>query len=246
MGGVDYEAVRMAWLSDGMSEPDVWCRHLAAKVRGIIELQRNSDRIALIEQSEAIFGICAVINRLAHIALRTEKRINSSTLTAWLSETSGWPQYVAEAFWSCIRNPTMHSGRSWSFADHRRRYREVDLFAGIHPDWSMTGYIPPALPESLRAADPYLGFDRDWHSRSGAGGGDLKASAPTSVTVTFYVPGVLLTLAGLRNSVLEGLRTATERDLRKLQPVAAQTGFLKANAEAPDSLPELDLTDHRG
>jgi len=228
--GVDYEHARVLWLRHGMAEVDLWCRHIAAKVREIIAIQQTGEQHPVIQQSEAIFDICAVLNRLVHIACRQAEPINGTDLTRWLSREAGWPLYVAKAFWYCVRNPTMHLGRAWMFADHDRKHEGMRLFADVASHWAVRGM------EGFPDTGP------GWWAIRGSGLGD-GAEALDAVRVTFYMPGVLLTLGTLRNSVIEGLRAATDDDLKDLVAVNATTGFFTSDIDPSPTIAELDLSD---
>lgn len=242
---MDHEEARTAWTRHGIAEIDMWCRHIAQKVRHIIEIQSEEQRIPMIEQAETVFDICAVVDRLAHIDLRTAKPIKGDHLTRWLATSSGWPDYVAKAFWYCVRNPTMHLGRSWIFADHERGFDGIKLFADISNVWASRGPNHTIAPSPLTSRDHYDGYGLGWSSSRGRpmDGADVPAWSANAVSVNFYMPGVLEVLGTLRNSVLEGLRAATHGDLERLAAVNATTGFLYSEIDPPADLAELDISD---
>lgn len=242
---MDHERARAAWERHGIAEIDMWCRHVAQKVRHIIEVQSGAQRIPMIEQAETVFDICAIVNRLAQIDLRTASHIGGADLTCWLATTSGWPDYVAKAFWYCVRNPTMHLGRSWMFADHDRGFKGIKLFADISTLWASRGPDHTIPPSPFISRDQYDGCGLGWSSERGRpmDGADVPAWSANAVSVNFYMPGVLEVLGILRNSVLEGLRTATNVDLERLAAVNATTGFLYSEVDPPAELVELDISD---
>lgn len=243
---MEHEEAREAWVRNGIGEIDMWCRHIARKVRGVIEIERGGERIAIIEQAETVFDICAVINRLAHIAHRRATPIGGPDLTAWLATNAGWPIYVAKAFWYCVRNPTMHLGRSWSFADHDRKHQGIYLFGDISSgSWSFRGpdRTVPRTPRPDR--DEYDGFGQGWRSNRGGQMPESGVAAwgPDAVSVHFFMPGVLAILGLLRNSVLEGLRVATQDELERLSAVNASIPFMYSESQPPEQLAELDISD---
>jgi hypothetical protein len=242
---LEHEEAREAWVRNGIGEIDTWCRHISLKVRSVIEIERGGEGIPMIERAETIFDICAVINRLAHIAHRRATPIGGSDLTTWLATNAGWPVYVAKAFWYCVRNPTMHLGRSWLFADHDRKHEGVHLFGDITGSWSFRGpdHTIPPTPAPWR--DEYDSHGQGWSSSRGGHmpESDVAMWGPDAVSVSFFMPGVLAVLGLLRNSVLDGLRTATHEDLERLVAVNASTGFLYSETQPPENIVELDISD---
>lgn len=199
------EEARAAWLRHGLGELKFWLQHIDEKTAHLVAEQR-AGRIRYIEQAELIFDYCALINRLAQIDLHTEGHIKLESLVAWLSSSTGWPLHVADSFWYCVRNPTLHVGRAWSMADYGRKYDGATVFAGLHPDMSTD-----------HGTDGWL----EWPKFS-----------DDEVRIEFYLPGVRTIVDKLIESVAERLRTATEADLRKSSRLNERIPFFYVSDEA--------------
>ena len=239
---MDYDEARAAWVKDGMVEIDSWCLHIARRVRESIVVQSKGESLLPFDESEIVFDICAITNRLAQIAMRTPNHISTGRIAKWISETTGWPLHICEAFWSCIRHPTMHLGRSWGFADYGIKHDEIAMFADIAGSWRMSG---PNTDEPWPAELlPLEGIGRGWWAIRGwdeHAVGD--ATSKNSLHVTFFMPGILLALSDLRDSVLRGLRVATPEELERLRELNARTGFWSSVNQPEVRLQELDLSD---
>src|SRR5438093_5133177 len=127
------EEARKAWIQHGLGELNFWLEHIDEKTKRL-QAEEQQGRSQYLEHAELVFIYSAFLNRLAQISEKTPDNLNiKTTLVPWLAERTGWPQEVAQAFWRCIRNPTIHVGRAWVLADYGLKIGEARLKAGFRP-----------------------------------------------------------------------------------------------------------------
>lgn len=141
------EKAREAWLRNGLGELQFWLDHIDEKTERLKDEERHG-RFRYLEHAELVFIYSAFLNRLAQISKRTPDNLDIDTrLVPWLSKQTGWPEEVAKAFWYCVRNPTVHTGRAWIMADYGLKLDGVPLKAGFRPSMldgrSSTDMPPP-------------------------------------------------------------------------------------------------------
>lgn len=242
------DIARLRWLDEGIHEIDLWCEHIGRRVREQIPFQEIGSS-GFIAESEVFFSICVVMNRLAQIWMRRSGHIPEQTFISWLTRQSGWPSFVSEAFWACIRNPTMHLGRPMLLANHGRT---VDhgrpLFADYNGHWEYDPFLLhgayPSRPDLPADEQRFRKQGLGWQSELGKYFDAPNFEFPNdSVVVRFFMPGILLTLDRIRSKGIERLRRATYQEFWKLAEVMAVTGvFLAPGYSAPDHLEVLDLS----
>lgn len=238
---MNVEEARSAWLRCGIGEVDAWCRHIAMKTRFVIGEQMGL-RAVVFEEVEVLADSCIVIERLAHIKERTGGHIGQMTIAKHIADVADWPEHVALAFWSRIRNPTMHIGRVNSFSEMPRKHEGISLFADVHPNWAWRG---PCHPYSS-VGDPGDKFEcqgRGWWSLRGSGLGATPSWRVDSVTVTFWVSAIFDLLTRLRADAIRELQEADHDQLRQLDSLNAEMPFMFCGDDPPETLPELDLSD---
>ncbi|GAP60813.1 hypothetical protein AHiyo1_44060 [Arthrobacter sp. Hiyo1] len=241
------DIARARWLDEEIHEIDIWCEHIGRRVREQIRKQETRTS-HFVDESEILYGICVVINRLAQIDFLRHGHINDKEFGPWFAEATGWPDFVAQAFWFCVRHPTMHLGRSMLFADHGRKFGDgYRLFGDINGGWDYDELAvsgPAAentyLPEAVRR---FHSWGQGWSSELGD-----KVSFPNdvvdaqSIVVHFHIPGLLRILDKLRSGTLKLLQSANYEQFMKLSELNKRTGLLTAPGYvASHHLPALDL-----
>ena len=238
---------RARWLDEGIHEIDLWCVHIGRRVREQIVLQATGQS-GFIDESEILFSIFVVVNRLAQIWMRKSDHIDERLLISWLSKQANWPLSIAEAFWGCIRNPTMHLGRPMLLADHKRRLPDGRaLFADYNGHWD----FEPSRFAIEKKASLHETAEIQRYRRSGVGweselGRNIHAPnftfPPDAVVVRFFMPGLLLTIDRIRAKGIRRLKSSTYNELLELSAVMAVTGvFLTPGYSPPDRLDALNL-----
>jgi len=230
---------RDGWIQHGLGEVHIWLDHAEEKA-DFIDQERALGRFHYIETAELVFVISATINRLAQIALRTEKNIGlKEKLTPWIASQTGWPLPVANAFWFCVRNPVMHMGTTSSFAAYGektdaglpilvrvdtsgRRERNSDPGVPFPPG---TGPVHSSGPGWLAIHHPNLG-DPPYDEWSGE-----------HVSVEFYVYEVIDVVRLMIRSVAVGLRDASPAELGRLTKLQRRLPYMLS----PTLDPRLDI-----
>ena len=197
---------RDAWLKHAHAEGTLWLAHIDSKCDVIVKAQQEQ-RWLIFEQAELLFNVFSFLNWLAHIDLREPRRVSEKHMVEWIQTVTTWPAEVAEAFWFCLRNPLMHTGRASIFTDHdRKSTSRLKLFADLHPDlqFDPLRFQPPEFKptESEDGAMAIGGFDD-----------------PTQLQVNFYFPGVRRKLESALTAVMDRIRTADDASTRKLSKV---------------------------
>lgn len=131
---------RNAWIQHGLGELLVWLDRTRAKVE-FIEAETRARRYPYIDESEVVFALAAVINRLAQIDMRQFGNIRTDKIAKWITRCTGWPEAVATSFWRCIRNPVIHMGRYHGLSDYGSRAgSDVPILASLE-------FIRPYTPD---------------------------------------------------------------------------------------------------
>lgn len=207
------ESRRRRWIENGVGELDLWLFHVRNRIREA-RLMLNQGVRNPVAEAEIVFGTCVIINRLAQIDLRRADHLKEdSELIAWLQSASGWPKHVAKAFWKAIRNPTMHLGYAWGLADHKILVGQGE--APLRASMTLTEEKPRAKISGV-----------GWYQVDSAGlGGDGPLSEPTR-DIFFDIDGVLETVARIRATVEDRLRTATAEELDDLRLLNRKVPFV--------------------
>ena len=144
------------------------------------------------------------LNWLAHIDLRNSKYVDESKMIEWLQRVTLWPREVAEAFWWCLRNPTMHLGRTFFFSDYdRKSTSKLKLFADLHPNLQ---FDPLAFqPDEFKPTPP-----EDGHFAV------IDPLDERKLDVHFFFPGVRRKLDDALGSTLRGIEEADKNSLTSL------------------------------
>lgn len=210
------EEKREAWLRHGLGEIPSWLVHIDEKTEYIIAEQR-AGRIRFIDQAELIFDYCAVINRLAQVGKNTAENLAIDTrLVPWLANMTDWPEDVAKAFWYCIRNPTLHTGRTSVFADYGITYEDTGLVlkAGIHADLS---YSPSATSEDM-PSDGHWGRGLGWMQTD-------NRPMEDEILIMFDLPGLRKIVEQILERIREQVRGMSGDELKKLSAVNDRLPF---------------------
>lgn len=151
MAKLDYEATRAAWLQNASAEARLWLEHIDEKAAQITTRQ-SQGQLSIFEEGELLFNISALLNWLAHIDLREAKTVSEighpkgKDMISWLGNVTSWPPEVCEAFWFCVRNPVMHTGRSFVFCGLRPEDQKPPEAARRSP--SEYEFRPDGIPTS--------------------------------------------------------------------------------------------------
>lgn len=132
-------------------------------------------------------------------------------MITWLGTATQWPLEPCEAFWFCLRNPVMHTGRTSIFADHdRKSVKRRKIFADMHPnlDFDPLRFQPDAFKPTPEQ-DGYLEIPSFEHAGA--------------IEISFYFPGVRRKLDRAQTIVLEGIEEASHNSLMGLRKVNART-----------------------
>jgi hypothetical protein len=206
MKKINYEGVREGWLKHGGAEAELWLHHIDAKKDAVLDLQKKS-RAPIFEQAELLFNIFSFTNWLAHIDLRNAKHIKEQDMVDWLQKVTTWPLEVVEAFWYCLRNPLMHTGRTFFFSDYdRKSASRLKLYADMHPNLD---FDPKRFqPEAFKPGEAEDG----WFAVR-------NPDDESKLEVTFYLPGVRRKLGVILKAAMEGIRVANNDSLAALSKV---------------------------
>lgn len=206
MKKLNYEEIRTEWLKNSAAEAKLWLHHVDEKKGIILDLQQKK-RVPLFEQAELLFHIFSYLNWLAHIDLRNAKHISEAKMVFWLQKTTSWPEEVAEAFWYCLRNPLMHTGRTFIFSDYDRKSTfRLKLFADLHPDLN---FDPKSFqPQEYKPSEQEDG----WIAV-------CDAEDERKLDVTFYFAGVNRKMEVALAEVINNIKVADNDSLASLAKV---------------------------
>ncbi len=205
-----HEKFRKEFLKSMKAEAKLRLNHIHEKKETNINLQKQS-RIPYLEEAELLFNMFVFFNWLAHIDLRKEGDVGGEPMRNWLTKITTWPPYISDAFWSCLRNPTMHLGRTSIFTNHNKDSKPVKLYAGLHPDLN---FDPMKFqPKNMKPKKT----DDGWMAVTGL------HSNPNELDVTFYFAGLERKLNGALNEVIEGIETADKTSLEMLYKMNTNT-----------------------
>lgn len=206
---IDFEAVRTNWLNNIAAESRLWLSHIDKRADEIRELY-SDNKFPTFEQPELLFHIFAFLNWLAHIDFRTPDHIQETNhpkhkdMISWLSGVTGWPLDVCEAFWFCLRNPTMHTGRTSIFSDYRRKsHHKFKLYADLIPQID---------------TDP-LEYQPDEYKPTNETDGWMAVTDPMDLNkleVSFFYKGLRRKLDQVSQEVYSGVEKASSAELQKL------------------------------
>lgn len=199
-----HEAVREAWLRDGLGELDFWLQHIDEKTERLRE-EEGQGRIRYLEQAELVFIYSAFFNRLAQISKKTPDNLPIDTrLVPWLAKKTNWPEEVAKSFWYCIRNPTVHVGRAWIMADYGQSHDGVPLKAGFRS--TVLNNSKEEIPKPN-------------------GTGWYKVHWGNEITIYFDYSGLREIAEKVLNEVKDEVRKMSPEELHKLRKVNERIPF---------------------
>lgn len=225
---IDLVECRRGWLSNTEAEGRAWLAHIDRHAQRIHQLQEAvgqamqhneagsvapSDDVHMptFETGDLLFNVFAFANWLAHIRYREDKHVKDPEMLAWLVEFTSWPFEACEAFWYCVRNPVMHTGRSFIFHDHDRKSAARDqgsivtgkIFGDLHPDLT---FDPLRFqPAEFKPTPSEDGFN---HMPTFDKQGEFRFS--------FYFAGVRRKLDNALEIVLDDIRGAGAASMRRL------------------------------
>jgi len=205
MTKVDIEGVREAWLRDMSAEARLWLAHIDRRVQEIVDSSKV-EGYPLFEIGELLFNVFSYLNWLARVHLREENYVKGKGMITFLGELTHWPVEACEAFWFCIRNPVMHTGRASAFDDHGRKSSD---------GWNLAADLHPNL-----AFDP-AEFDPE-HFGVAAQDGCFAVADPDTpgrVIFTYFFPGVRRKLEDALNIVVTGIENADHESVRELYKI---------------------------
>jgi hypothetical protein len=197
---------RDAWLKHAHAEGTLWLAHIDSKCDVITKAQQDR-RGWMFEQGELLFNVFSYLNWLAHVDLREPRHVSEKRMVSWIQTVTTWPSEVAEAFWYCLRNPLMHTGRTSIFTDHdRKSTSRLKLFADLHPnlEFDPLKFQPPEFKPS-ESEDGAMAI--------------IWPSDPTHLQVNFYFPGVRRKLESALKSVMDRIGVADDASITKLSKV---------------------------
>jgi hypothetical protein len=216
MSKVDVEAIREAWLRNMAAEARLWLVHIDKRTQEILDTYAEK-RVPLFETGELLFDVFSYLNWLAHVHFREEKYVRESDhprgqdIISFLQEVTNWPRDACEAFWYCVRNPVLHTGRTSLFSDYDRKSSGGrKLFADLHPNLT----FDPARfqPEEFKPTveeDGYLALP--------------DPDSPDQLEVWFYFPGIRRKLDEAQTIVLQGIATADDQSVLGLRRINMKT-----------------------
>jgi hypothetical protein len=204
MKKINYDEVRKAWLRHAEAEAKLWLQHLDVKRDSVISLQA-ANQLYMFEQAELLFHVFSFVNWMAHIDLRNSKTISEAEMVSWVQQATSWPVEIAEAFWYCLRNPVMHTGRTFIFSNYdRKSTSKLQLFADLHPN--LTFDPKEFQPERYKPTE----IEDGWLAV-------LDPEDQRHLMVTFYFPGVRRKLAAILGATMSGIVTCDNNALASLQ-----------------------------
>lgn len=230
---------RQAWIQHGLGEVHMWLDHAEEKA-DFIARERGLGRFRYIEAAELVFVVSATINRLAQIALRTEGHIGTKQkLTPWLASQTGWPPPVANAFWSCVRNPVMHMGMTWGFAAYGEETNAglpilvtVDMSDRRERDSDPGVPFPPGTGPVHSSGPGWLAIHH-----ADLGDPPYDEWSREHVSVNFYIFEVIDVVRSMIRPVAMGLRAASPAELGQLTKLQRRLPF----TTSPTLDPRLDV-----
>lgn len=221
--------IRDVWVRNTDAEAGVWLAHIDRRTQEILDIYADGDRVPMFETGELLFSVFSYLNWLAHIHFREERHVKEyrhdkgKDMVSFLETTTGWDRDVCAAFWLCIRNPIMHTGRSSSFADYERKATfGAKMFADVH---------------SNLAFDP-LQFQPDEYKPSVEEDGYFALPHPMdhkSIVISFYFPGIRRKLDTARQIVVEGIASADDESVLGLSRINRKTLAFRISAAKQDS-----------
>lgn len=207
--GIDFEQVRKNWLKNVDTESRIWLIHIDKRADEIRDIY-SANRFPVHEPPELLFNIFAYLNWLAHVDMRTPAHIKESNhpegrdMISWLGFSTDWPLEVCEAFWFCLRNPTMHTGRTSIFTDHDRKSQsKLKLYADLIPNLDL---------------DP-MEYQEKHNRPTNETDGWMAVRDPMNpdhLEVSFFFMGLRRKLDAVRDKVYHGIEQASEDELAKL------------------------------
>jgi hypothetical protein len=225
--------LRLRWIEMGLGEVLRWVDHLDHK---IIDVQAHEDQIKTfdeISRAEIAFGLGASLNLLAHIDLREAKPLGlRADVIPWLKSALEMPEDAARVLWYCVRNPTMHMGRANSLVDYGEKLDDGTPLRGgldfqLLVDYgSGFGDGPDVDPRGAwrRVRWPVTGGTRssprvDWWMHR----------------INFSASGLLRSMRLAVASSEEGIKTASDHELKRLQKLNKRFPFLSGIATPFDA-----------
>ncbi|KKP87227.1 MAG: hypothetical protein UR89_C0004G0016 [Candidatus Roizmanbacteria bacterium GW2011_GWA2_35_8] len=210
MEKINHREIRQAWIKSTKSESEYRLYHIEKRKKEIIDLHKQN-QIPILETAELLFNIFTLLNLLAHIDLRNDKYIKEKDIISWLEQITLWPLEVVEAFWYCLRNPNMHTGRNSIHSDYDRKssikkYKKYTLHADFLQDLNF---------------DPKL-FQPDKFKPTEREDGYLSSVDPAGsnvLNVFFYYPGLIRKLHIAVNTTIKNIQNANNISLSKLKKV---------------------------
>jgi hypothetical protein len=133
-------------------------------------------------------------------------------MISFLVKVTSWPIEACEAFWYCVRNPIMHTGRAFLFADHDRKTSSgLKISADLHPNLAFdpTQFQPDEYKPTLDQ-DGFFALP------------DIEGR-PDRVSFSFYFPGIRRKLEIARDFVLDGIKNADHNSVAGLRKVNMKT-----------------------
>lgn len=214
----DIEEIRGVWLRDGDAEAKLWLAHVDRRTQEILGIYANEERIPIFEMGDLLFNVFSYLNWLAHVHYRQDRYVPEDShprghdMISFLEGVTQWPRDVCAAFWLCVRNPIMHTGRASLFADYQRKASSGHrMYADLHPNLTFDpAQFQPDEFKPTVANDGYTAI---------AGAFDDERR----LDIWFYFPGVRRKLEDARTLVIEGIANADDQSIKGLRKINMKT-----------------------
>ena len=212
---MDIDSVREAWLRNMPVEARLWLAHIDKRAQEIVDAY-SAQRMPLFEIGELLFNVCSYLNWLAHIHFREDRYVperdhpKGKDIISFLQEVTRWPVGACEAFWFCVRNPVMHTGRSSLFADYGRKSSDGwKMVADLHPNLAFDPAQISPDQFSIGEQDGFFALP--------------DPETPDQAMYWFYFPGIRRKLEDALNAVIAGIENADRQSVLGLDKINMKT-----------------------
>lgn len=135
----------------------------------------------------------------------------------FLMAVTTWPLEACEAFWFCLRNPVMHTGRTSVFAQRNRKSTaRRKLFADLHPDLTF---------------DPLVFQTEEFKPTKSEDGLNAIEWDPGELTVSFHFAGLRRKLDDALTFVLADIEAADHDSVLGLRRVNMKTMAFRVSSQ---------------